>query len=289
MRLRLGLGILFLSMMTACSSGGSGGTDGSPETAGEIIQEADTANIDIVNPGTQEIPATDNQETQLTQTPESPVAQQPEAVPYQAPATSGDVGMYTVQRGDTLMKIAFSVYGDVSQWSSLYELNKDSIGNANRLEVGSTIKYQKPVSEPVIDRNGEPYLIRNGDTLGSIAQQIYAQRSKWKKLYENNRQLIKDPNKIYAGFYLYYQMTEEEKQFADQAHSTLGSTSTGTTDDSFFNSGSQPTDTQQDNSQTNDSTNTPTDVSASNAKKSGGLNALGKLATGSSSRAPASK
>jgi hypothetical protein len=24
-------------------------------------------------------------------------------------------------------------------------------------------------------------------------------------LWENNRQLIKDPNKIYAGFYLYYQ------------------------------------------------------------------------------------
>ena len=42
-------------------------------------------------------------------------------------------------------------------------------------------------------------------TLGSISHTVYGSTRKWKKLWENNRQLIKDPNKIYAGFYLYYQ------------------------------------------------------------------------------------
>ena len=56
-----------------------------------------------------------------------------------------------------------------------------------------------------IERNGESYLIKRGDTLGVISNDVYGTTRKWKKLWENNRQLIKDPNKIYAGFYLYYQ------------------------------------------------------------------------------------
>ncbi len=55
-----------------------------------------------------------------------------------------------------------------------------------------------------IERNGERYLIKRGDTLGTISGDVYGTRAKWKKLWENNRQLIKDPNKIYAGFSLYY-------------------------------------------------------------------------------------
>ena len=43
------------------------------------------------------------------------------------------------------------------------------------------------------------------NTLGTISNDVYGTTHKWKRLWENNRQLIKDPNRIYAGFYLFYQ------------------------------------------------------------------------------------
>ena len=35
-------------------------------------------------------------------------------------------------------------------------------------------------------------------------------------VWENNRQLIKDPNRIFAGFYLYYAITPEERDEAEK-------------------------------------------------------------------------
>ena len=46
--------------------------------------------------------------------------------------------------------------------------------------------------------------LRTGDTLGKISNNVYGTFSKWQSIWNNNRPLIKDPNKIYAGFTLYY-------------------------------------------------------------------------------------
>jgi LysM repeat protein len=143
------------------------------------------------------------------------------------PSASVDFGgateNYTVQAGDTLMKIAFNVYGDIEMWRKIYELNRDVLTNPKALRVGQSIRYNKPSSSPNISRVGEPYLIKSGDTLGKISMDVYATSKKWRKLYENNRELIKDPNRIYAGFYLYYQMTEEEKQWAESHRGGMAS------------------------------------------------------------------
>lgn len=121
------------------------------------------------------------------------------------PSTQGgENGRYTVKAGDTLMKIAFEVYGDLYKWRELYELNKDQIKNPNAIPGDVILKYNPPASPVTIQKNGEKYLIKKGDTLGTISQSVYGDKSRWKEIYENNRQLIKNPNKIFAGFYLYY-------------------------------------------------------------------------------------
>lgn len=140
----------------------------------------------------------------------------PEATDNTVMTGAGEIGRYTVRKNDTLMKVAFEIYGDISRWKDIYEMNRSEIKNANMIYAGMQLKYEKPMHVPDIARSGESYLIKDGDTLGSIADDIYAQRSKWKKLYENNRTLIRDPNRIYAGFYIYYQMTEEERQRAEE-------------------------------------------------------------------------
>lgn len=111
-------------------------------------------------------------------------------------------GEYIVERGDTLMLIAFKIYGDYRQWKALKRLNP-SVG-MGRLAKGTSVKYQEPMEKFVWNPAGLPYLIRNGDSLVSISKNKYGTTSKWRHLYDNNRPMIHDPNLIFAGFTLYY-------------------------------------------------------------------------------------
>jgi len=120
---------------------------------------------------------------------------------------SGSTEDYKVKSGDTLMKIAYEQYGSIYRWREIYASNKDLIQDPNNIPPGSTLKLaslgtgRRPSS---VEHVGDQYMIELGDTLGSISQDLYGSTEKWKAIWENNRLLIKDPNKIYAGFYLYY-------------------------------------------------------------------------------------
>ncbi len=46
---------------------------------------------------------------------------------------------YTVKAGDTLEKIAAKVYGDSSQWRSIYETNRESLKSPNRIYPGQKL------------------------------------------------------------------------------------------------------------------------------------------------------
>lgn len=114
----------------------------------------------------------------------------------------GADGQYTVQKDDTLMKIAFEFYSDIFKWRKVFQDNQDKIQDPNNIPTGAVLRVAGAVQAP--QRNGEKYLIKNGDTLGTISNNVYGATAKWRALWDNNRDLIKDPNKIYAGFFLYY-------------------------------------------------------------------------------------
>jgi NitT/TauT family transport system substrate-binding protein len=48
----------------------------------------------------------------------------------------------------------------------------------------------------------QQYVVKGGDTLSKIAQQFYNSMSKWEKIYEANRDQVKNPNYIYIGMKL---------------------------------------------------------------------------------------
>ena len=54
-----------------------------------------------------------------------------------------------------------------------------------------------PPEEP--EEKAEFYEIVSGDTLGGIAKKFYGSAGKYMKIFEANREIIKDPNKIYPG------------------------------------------------------------------------------------------
>lgn len=131
-----------------------------------------------------------------------------------APSSVGSLSIdeqqeYIVEKGDTLMQISFKLFGDISKWKAIAELNP---GADQMLISGKKIKVPVAESPFVWQPVGLPYIIQTGDTLGTISKDKYGTPSKWQKIYNNNKPLIKDPNKIYAGFTIYYE--EEEAMSA---------------------------------------------------------------------------
>jgi len=59
-----------------------------------------------------------------------------------------------------------------------------------------------PQAAPTADVSAEAvefYDIKSGDTLGAIAKKFYGKASAYTRIFEANREVIKDPNKIYPG------------------------------------------------------------------------------------------
>lgn len=116
---------------------------------------------------------------------------------------------YVVQKGDTLMMVAFKIYGDYGKWKNLKEWNPGKM----KIKEGMLIQYKVPERAFGWKSEGNPYLIKTGDTLGTISMDVYQTSRRWKQLYEHNKPLIKDPNLIFAGFTIYY---KPDRQLASE-------------------------------------------------------------------------
>jgi len=114
----------------------------------------------------------------------------------------GEQKSYQVKKGDTLMLVAFKLYGDYARWKELAAINEGVHGK--KLIPGTTLHYA--ASGEAFDWNpkGNPYLVRHGDTLGSISDEKYGTVKRWRDIWNNNKPMIKNPNLIFAGFTLYY-------------------------------------------------------------------------------------
>lgn len=113
---------------------------------------------------------------------------------------------YQAKKGDTLMLIAFSIYGDIKRWREIYALNEELIGSANGfydLSHRPILRYRKPLT-PYIPPSGNPYLIKGGDSLSLISKKVYGNWREWLTIYQNNPSQISNPDLIFAGFTLYY-------------------------------------------------------------------------------------
>jgi nucleoid-associated protein YgaU len=45
----------------------------------------------------------------------------------------------------------------------------------------------------------ETYEVKSGDSLSKIAKRVYGDAKAWKRIFEANTDIIKDPDKIYPG------------------------------------------------------------------------------------------
>lgn len=222
---RVSVFILTFSLITACSSKKVEEKEPSVEltdefevTDGELSvdqagdSEMTTEEVAEVAPKSEEtttiIPAEENtpaETSTVTQsvtdqtTTETSVASTTDQV-----TRDGNLGYYTVQANETLMMVAFKIYGDYTKWREISALNKDQIPDGQSIHQGMKLAYNQEGSGFSWNPEGEPYLIKWGNTLGTISNSVYGTKDLWKDLWKHNKPLIRNPNRIYAGFTLFY-------------------------------------------------------------------------------------
>jgi nucleoid-associated protein YgaU len=104
--------------------------------------------------------------------------------------------MYVVKRGDYLTKISGldEIYLDPLKWRRIYRANRSLIGGNPNLIY--------PDQELAIPRDWPSTVeVKPGDNLWKIAGywEVYGDRFQWEKLYEANKDQLRDPNMLKVG------------------------------------------------------------------------------------------
>jgi nucleoid-associated protein YgaU len=124
---------------------------------------------------------------------------------------------YTIKAGETLAKIAREKLGDANLWRQLHEINKDRLPNPDVVPSGVTIRLPKrddliaatggrPPAKPA---DGSPasvpavryttYTVQPGESLSKVAAKFMGSGTKWRELYELNKDVISNPDNLKAG------------------------------------------------------------------------------------------
>lgn len=124
---------------------------------------------------------------------------------------SEEGGVYRVQAGDSLWKIAAAKYGDGYKWTEIAKTN--NLKNPGVLTKGQELTLPKlETSKPVaseesksdtetIAQAGE-YTVVRGDSLWKIAVKAYADGYQWPAIWQENKTLISNPGFIEIGMKL---------------------------------------------------------------------------------------
>jgi nucleoid-associated protein YgaU len=102
--------------------------------------------------------------------------------------------------GIPIENLSVQVNGDIATVSGRAKSQADrekavlAVGNTKGIaQVDDQITVEQPEAEATY------YTVQRGDTLSKIAQQHYGNASKYPAIFEANRPMLKDPDKIYPG------------------------------------------------------------------------------------------
>ncbi|MDQ7779414.1 MAG: LysM peptidoglycan-binding domain-containing protein [Planctomycetota bacterium] len=144
--------------------------------------------------------------------PERPGVTEPRVTP---PAkTTPD--SYVVQSGDSLWRIAETVYGSGKKWRMILDANRDKLSEGDALKVGWVLTIPKDEEPTPVERTTrieEPttapeflgkdtYTVAQGDSLYSIAKEVYGDGSLSVNIFEANKDRLPDENRLSIGFVL---------------------------------------------------------------------------------------
>ena len=145
-----------------------------------------------------------------------------ERVPQES--TARHAVKYSVQSNDTLWAIVHKVYGRSSRElvDALFEANRSRISSVDKVLPGTQLicpvlkgvapievvdkslkkkVNQREAERPAKSRGGsnEFYDVKKGDHYAAIAERVLGDKTRWRELYELNRDIFPDPGKIQHG------------------------------------------------------------------------------------------
>lgn len=130
-----------------------------------------------------------------------------------AKAKTSSYTVYTVEAGDTLTAIAGTWFKDTSKWKEIVAVNPGL--SASNLKVGQKINLPAKSgssstkvasatksSAPTVTAENQ-HVVTAGETLASISDKAYGNRTNWKKIYEANKSVIgSNPSTLKVGMKL---------------------------------------------------------------------------------------
>lgn len=63
----------------------------------------------------------------------------------------------------------------------------------------SDVSSGQSTSAPTAGSTGQTYTVKSGDSLSKIAKHVYGDASKWHRIYDANKDKIKNPDLIHPG------------------------------------------------------------------------------------------
>ncbi len=97
---------------------------------------------------------------------------------------------YTVQKGDSLWKIAVRELNNGYLWTEIAKANDIDINNADKIEAGTVLQIPNVAGAKVDEASNKKdttvsnriYVVKKGDTLWSIAEHFYNDGFQWEKI-----------------------------------------------------------------------------------------------------------
>ena len=131
----------------------------------------------------------------------------------EAQARALPFSFHQVRSGESLTTICRDYYGDDSLTRELAEYNglddpdQLTVGRRLRIPAASELVRGRPAPKRVaMNRPGTPvdpstatYTVKAGDVLSVIAQRTMGSAKHWRKLYDHNRDVIDDPDRLKVG------------------------------------------------------------------------------------------
>jgi nucleoid-associated protein YgaU len=116
---------------------------------------------------------------------------------------------YIIQVGDNMAGIARKIYGNSNGWRALAEEN--NISNPNLIYAGDVIYYSlnsksRNFAQSYETSPRKSVTVKAGDSLSSIAAQVYGDQGSWRSLWKENPQ-VSNPDQLSVGMVLSYRAT----------------------------------------------------------------------------------
>lgn len=129
-----------------------------------------------------------------------------------------DLRIHKVQQNESLRKIAEKYYGDPDKWLLIFNENQHKIHDRNNLRLGTelVIPEEKTTSSQVKKEGaasalsqsaktestkltGKKHVVEQGDSLYKLAEKYYKDGSKWSKILDANKRILKDQKSLKVG------------------------------------------------------------------------------------------